>query len=314
LKDHAEAFRQRIAQQAVVVSTSFSNRVPAGNTVSMGTYEMPQTKKWVSIQDFSADEHYLDAMGMHLVSGRNFERNLLSDTNSLILNESAVAALGLFNPVGTLINGSERVIGVVKDFNYTSIREKIGPAVLRYNPDAHRYLVIRLRGGNTAAFIDWLQTTGKQFLPDSRLDISFVDDTFAHLLEKERRLGNAISFFTILAIVLAILGLIGLTLFTIERRTKELGIRRVLGATNRDILALVSGNFIRLAAIASGVALPLSWWLVNRWLQNYAYRVSITAWTFFETEALILLIALSTIGVLALKAIAANPVKSLRSE
>jgi putative ABC transport system permease protein len=314
LKDHAEAFRQRIAQQAVVVSTSFSNRVPAGNTVSMGTYEMPQTKKWVSIQDFSADEHYLDAMGMHLVSGRNFERNLLSDTNSLILNESAVAALGLFNPVGTLINGSERVIGVVKDFNYTSIREKIGPAVLRYNPDAHRYLVIRLRGGNTAAFIDWLQTTGKQFLPDSRLDISFVDDTFAHLLEKERRLGNAISFFTILAIVLAILGLIGLTLFTIERRTKELGIRRVLGATNRDILALVSGNFIRLAAIASGVALPLSWWLINRWLQNYAYRVSITAWTFFETEALILLIALSTIGVLALKAIAANPVKSLRSE
>ncbi|HEV2480110.1 MAG TPA: FtsX-like permease family protein [Puia sp.] len=314
LNDHAEAFRQMVARQSAVVSTSFSNRIPAGNSISMGTYEMPKTKKWLSIQNFPADEHYIDAMGMHLISGRNFERNLLSDTNSLILNESAVAALGLFNPVGTLINGSERVIGVVKDFNYASMREKIAPAILRYRPDAHRYLIVRLRSDNTAAFIDWLQATGHQFTPGTRLDISFLDDTFAHLADKERRLGNAISFFTILAIILAVLGLIGLTLFTIERRTKEIGIRRVLGATDRNILALVSGNFIRLAAIAGGIALPLSWWLINRWLDNYAYRVSITAWQFLETLLLILVIAFAVIGVLTMKAITANPVKSLRNE
>ena len=314
LGDHAEAFRQMVAQQSAVVSTSFSSRVPAGNTITMGTYEMPRTKKWISIQNFPADEHYLDVMGMHLVSGRNFERNLISDTNSLILNESAVAALGLFNPVGTFINGSEKVIGVVKDFNYASMREKIAPAILRYQPDAHGYLIIRLRGGNTAAFIDWLQQTGRKFLPDTRLDITFLDDTFARLADKERRLGNAISFFTILAITLAVLGLVGLTLFTIERRTREIGIRRVLGATDRNILALVSGNFIRLAVIASAIALPISWWLINRWLDNYAYRVHISAWSFFETEALILAIALTVIGVLTVKAITANPVKSLRTE
>jgi len=314
LGDHAEAFRQLVAQQSAVVSTSFSNRIPAGNSITMGTYEMPRTKKWISIQNFPADEHYLDVMGMHLVSGRNFERNLISDTNSLILNESAVAALGLFNPVGTLINGSERVIGVVKDFNYASMREKIAPAILTYHPDAHAYLIIRLRGGNTASFIDWLRQTGRKFLPDTQLDITFLDDTFAHLADKERRLGNAISFFTILAIILAILGLVGLTLFTIERRTREIGIRRVLGATDRNILALVSGNFIRLAFIASAIALPIGWWLINRWLDNYAYRVPISAWSFFETEALILAIALAVIGVLTVKAITANPVKSLRTE
>jgi putative ABC transport system permease protein len=253
-------------------------------------------------------------MGMHLINGRNFEKGVLSDTNSLILNESAVATLGLFNPVGTLINGSQRVIGVVKDFNYASLREKIAPAILHYNPDAHRYLVIRIRDGNTAAFLDWLRQTGRKLNPDARLQITFLDDTFAQLAGKERLLGNAISFFTILAIILAILGLLGLTLFTIERRTKEIGIRRVLGATDRDILTLVSGSFIRLAAIASAIALPLSWWIINRWLENYAYRTSIHAWTFFETEALILAIAFAVIGALTVKAIAANPVKSLRSE
>jgi len=316
LKDHAEAFRQMVAQQSAVVSTSYSDRIPAGNSISMGTYEIPKTKRTLSIQDFTADDHYISAMGMKLINGRNFERNLLSDTNSLILNESAVAALGLFNPVGALINGSQRVIGVVKDFNYASMRERIGPAVLRYSPNAHRYLIVRVNGGNTANFISWLQETGRQFMPDAneKLDISFLDDTFARLVEKERRLGNAISFFTVLAIVLAVLGLIGLTLFTIERRTKEIGIRRVLGATDRNILALVSGNFIRLAAIASAIALPVSWWLINRWLDNYAYRISISAWTFFKTELLILTIAFAVIGILTLKAARSNPLDAIRRE
>ncbi|HWB93621.1 MAG TPA: ABC transporter permease [Puia sp.] len=314
LGDHAEAFRDMVDQQSSVVSTSFSNRIPAGNTIAMGTYEIPKTQKTISIQEFGADDRYLNTMGMHLLSGRNFEKDLKSDTNSLILNESAVAALGLFNPIGSLINGSERVIGVVRDFNYASMQTRIAPAILRFKPAASKTLVIRLHGGNTAGFIDWLQATGRKFKPDARLEVAFLDDNFAHLTRKERVLGNAITFFTVMAIVLAILGLIGLTLFTIERRTKEIGIRRVLGANDRNILTLVSGNFIRLAAIASAIALPVSWWLINRWLNNYAYRVSISAWTFFKTELLILLIAFAVIGILTIRAIAANPVKALRSE
>ncbi len=313
LKEHAEAFRQLVAQQASVVSTSFCTRTPAGSTLVMGTYTNPATNKNMSIQDFPGDDHYIATLGMRLTSGRNFNKNLLSDTNSLILNESAVAALGLFNPVGTLINGSERVIGVVKDFNYASFREKIEPAILRYKPEG-RTLVIRVRGGNTAALISWLETSAKTFQPDMAPNISFLDDQFAQLAQKERLLGNAIAFFTVLAILLAILGLLGLTMFTIERRIKEIGIRKILGAGRLSILSLVSADFIRLALIAAFVALPLSWWLIHRWLDNFAYRVSVGVGAFVVTEALILLIAFIVIGTLTLRTLAADPVKNLRTE
>ncbi|HEV9035967.1 MAG TPA: ABC transporter permease [Puia sp.] len=316
LKDHAEAFRQLVQQQAAVVSASFCGRTPAGNSIIMGTYLNPATNKNMSIQQFPGDDQYIATLGMRLVGGRNFEKNLISDTNSLILNESAVAALGLFHPIGTLINGSQRVIGVVKDFNYATLREKIAPAVITFqrNDNTGADLIIRLRSGNTAHFIDWLRATAKTFLGDTQLHISFMDDQFAHLAEKERLLGNAIAFFTILAIILAILGLIGLTIFTIERRMKEIAIRKVLGADNRTILGLVSGRFIRLAAIASAIAIPASWWFIHRWLEHYAYRVSIGVGTLLLTVSLILGIALTIIGGLTIRALAADPINALRRE
>jgi putative ABC transport system permease protein len=315
LKDRLTTFQRLIEQQSQVASVSLCNRTPAGNSLCMGAYNKPGTppNSFVFIQEFPADEKYIATLGIRLTDGRNFDRNLLSDTNSLILNESAVSALGLFHPIGAIIDGSQRVIGVVKDFNYTSLHEKIGPAILRYSP-AGNTLAIRLRGGHPADFLDWLRRTGKEFLPDAPLNISFLDDNFGRLAEKERLLGQAITFFTALAILLATLGLIGLTLFTIERRTREIGIRKVLGAGTISILRLMSGNFIRLALIASAVALPVSWWLINRWLDNFAYRVSVSVWTFFATEFLIGLIALVVVGVLTLRALLADPVKNLRTE
>jgi putative ABC transport system permease protein len=315
LKNHLTAFQQLVEQQSQVASTSLCNRTPAGNSLTMGAYNKPGTSQnaTVFIQEFPADEKYIATLGIRLADGRNFERDLLSDTNSLILNESAVSALGLFHPIGALINGSQRVIGVVKDFNYASLHEKIGPAILRYTP-AGNTLAIRLRGGHPADFLDWLRRTGKEFLPDTPLNISFLDDNFGRLAEKERLLGQAITFFTALAILLATLGLIGLTLFTIERRTREIGIRKVLGAGTISILHLMSANFIRLAFIASVVALPIGWWLINRWLDNFAYRVSVSVWTFFATEFLIGLIALVVVGVLTVRALLADPIKNLRTE
>jgi putative ABC transport system permease protein len=268
------------------------------------------------IQEFPVDDHYISTLGLHLNEGRNFNKDLLSDTNSLILNESAVSALGLFHPVGTLVNGSQRIIGVVKDFNFASLHEKVQPALLKlsgkYNIPTD--IVIRLQGGHPADFLAWLRRTGQGFLPDIPLRISFLDDNFGRLAEKERLLGQAIDFFTSLAILLATLGLIGLTLFTIERRTKEIGIRKVLGAGRMSILKLISGDFIRLAAIASAIALPVSWWLVSRWLDNFAYRITISAGTILVTEILIGAIALSVICLLTLRALIANPVRNLRTE
>jgi len=308
-----EAFRHLIEQQSQVVSTSFCNRTPAGSTIWVNTYQKPGMSNNMSIQYFPVDDKFLSTMNMRLIEGRNFNRDLITDTNSLILNESAVAALGLFNPIGATLNGSQHIIGVVKDFSYNSLHEKIAPAILGFSPQGN-ILAIRIKGGHTAQFLDWLQATGKKFMPDAPPAISFLDDNFKQLAKKDKLLGDAIGFFTILAIFLATLGLTGLTLFTIERRTREIGVRKVLGATIPDILALVSKDFVKLTFVASGIALPLSWWLVHRWLENFAYRVSIGWWIFFLTEAILLLIALSVISLLALKAATVNPVKTLRTE
>ncbi len=276
----------------------------------------PTKQQPLFIQEFPVDDHYISTLGLRLAEGRNFNKDLLSDTNSLILNESAVSALGLFNPVGTVINGSQRIIGVVKDFNFASLHEKVQPALLKFSGKYNNLtdIVIRLQSGHPADFLAWLRRTGQDFLPDVPLQISFLDDNFGRLAEKERLLGQAINFFTALAILLATLGLIGLTLFTIERRTKEIGIRKVLGAGKISILKLISGDFIRLAAIASAIALPVAWWLVNRWLDNFAYRITISAGTILMTETLIGAIALSVISLLTLRALIANPVRNLRTE
>jgi putative ABC transport system permease protein len=311
--NRALAFQHAIGQESQVVSTSFCKRTPAGRNMVMYTYKTPAMAQPMTMQTFPVDADYIATLGMHLTTGRNFSRTLSSDTNSLILNESAVAALGLFNPVGSVINGSEHVIGVVKDFNFTSFRQKIAPAALRYSPNGD-VLAIRISGGNISEFLGRLNALGKQFGNGEPLAINFLDDNFAKLAEKETLLGKAISFFTILAIVLATFGLIGLTLFTIERRTREIGIRKVLGASVNSILGLVSKDFIRLAAIASLIAFPIGWWLMNRWLDNFAYRIHISPWTFFMTGASVILIALTVVSLLALKAATANPVSSLRSE
>jgi putative ABC transport system permease protein len=316
LKDRLDAFRQLIDQQSQVASTSLCSRIPAGNSIIMGSYKTSDMQQPLFIQEFPVDERYISTLGLHLDDGRNFSKGLLSDTNSLILNESAVAALGLFHPVGSVINGSQHVIGVVKNFNFASLHEKVHPALLKFYREGGNLtnIVIRLRGGHPADFLAWLNRTGQEFLPDTRLDISFIDDNFRRLAEKERLLGQAINFFTALAILLATLGLIGLTLFTIERRTKEIGIRKVLGADRIGILKLISGDFIRLAIIASAIALPVAGWLVSRWLDNFAYRVSISVGTAILTVGMIGAIALGVITLLTLRALIANPVKNLRTE
>ncbi|WP_431214414.1 FtsX-like permease family protein [Puia sp. P3] len=164
MKSRSAAFRQLVEQQSQVASTSFCQRTPAGTNIVMASYRSLSMTKDMNIQTFPVDDRYIGTMEMRLTDGRNFNKQMLSDTNSLILNESAVAALGLFKPVGSIINGSERVIGVVKDFNYASLHEKIGPAILRFTPEGST-LAIRLRGGNTAAFLDWLKRQAGNFNP-----------------------------------------------------------------------------------------------------------------------------------------------------
>ncbi len=313
LEEKKEVFRQKLEQQSQVVSTSFSSRIPAGRSVWMYTYKTPEMPDDMTIQTFPADDQYIPTLGLRLVEGRNFNKNLASDSAAIILNEAAVAALGLENPIGADVGYGQTVIGVVQDFNFQSLRQQIEPTALSYRPDGYN-LAIKLRGQDISGFLSKMQQSWAQFGLEDPIRYHFLDENFAELAAKERVLSRAISFFTLLTLFIACLGLLGLVVFTVEQRTKEIGIRKVLGASISNIATLLSKDFIRLVLIANGVAFPLAWWAMNSWLEDFAYRIELQWWVFVAAGILALVIAVLTLSFQAIRAAMANPVKSLRSE
>ena len=227
LQEQSRAFREALARRSEVQSISASSRVPAGRSLWMKTYKTPEMEESQAIQTFPVDEQFIPTLNMELVAGRNFSEMLDRDTARLpaIINEAAVSEFGLEgNPVGAEINQGQYVIGVVKDFNFESMRQRIAPAVLTYEPDGRR-MVVRLQGRQMASFISALNQLWEQFNIEEPIRYYFLDQTFEQLAENERTLSQAVTFFTLLAILIACLGLFGLAAFTAEQRTKEIGIR-----------------------------------------------------------------------------------------
>ena len=314
LGNKAEAFRQALAGRSEVVSTSFNSREPAGKSIWMYTYQTPGMKESVTIQTFPADEDYIPTLGMHLLQGRNFSKQLATDSNSAILNEAAVKELGLKNPIGAQINEGMKVIGVVSDFNFESLKNKIAPVVLQLSKKGYG-LAVRLNGrSKVAGFLAYMQNEWKSFSPDEPLRYSFLDENFAALAEKDRILSKASTFFTVLALVIACIGLFALAMFTAEQRSKEISIRKLLGANVQTIVSLLSKDFIRLVFIAALIASPIAWYFMNNWLQDFAYRIKIEWWIFTAAIIIVLLVAMITVSFQAIKAAIANPVKGLRTE
>jgi putative ABC transport system permease protein len=272
--------------------------------------DMDQEK---TIQTFPVDENYITALGMQLIAGRNFSRQMDSDTTAAIINETAARELGLHAPLDAEINPGMRVIGVVRDFHYESLRNGITPVVLRYSPHGGS-LAVKLKGADLSAFINELQAIWKGFSPDAPLHYSFLDESFAQLLEKEKILGRAVAFFTLLAIIISCLGLFALAVFTAESRTKEIGIRKVLGAGIGRIVALLSRDFIKLVLVAACLGLPIAWLAMNRWLEDFAFRIEIQWWMLVLPCMTALAVALLTVSSQAVKAAMADPVRSLRDQ
>jgi putative ABC transport system permease protein len=314
LGKNTEAFRQSLAARSQVISTSFSQRTPAGNSVWMYTYQTPQMTEAKTIQTFPADDKFIPTLGIHILQGRNFSKELASDSTAAIINEAAVTALELKKPIGAQINDGQKVIGVISDFNFQSLHEKIAPVVLSYSKEGYE-LAVKLQGRqHVSDFITFLNSKWKSYSNDEPLQYSFLDENFAALAEKERLLGKAVTFFTVLALLIAAIGLFALTTFTVEQRVKEIGIRKILGANIQSIVALISKDFVSLIIIAALIAFPLAWFAMNKWLQGFAYRIDISWWLFIASATIALLIALMTISVQAIKAAIANPIKSLRIE
>lgn len=272
------------------------------------------------------DDSYLQTLGHTAVAGRLFSKEFPADTNfRVIINEMAVKEIGLGTPqqaIGQKVyfdfQGKQygfEVIGVIKDFHFEDMHLPVTPYAYELNNDTeYNYMMVHAKRGDMAGLLKSIETSWHQLNPNEPFEYSFLDDDFQKNYDAENRLASIVGYFTIIAIVICCLGLFGLATFSAEQRIKEIGVRKVLGASVAGIVTLLSKDFLKLVAIAIVIASPLAWYVMNKWLQDFAYRTSISWWVFLLAGILAALIAFITISFQAVKAANTNPVKSLRTE
>jgi putative ABC transport system permease protein len=272
----------------------------------------------------NVDNDYLQTLDIQLKEGRSFSKEFPSDTaDAIILNETAVKQLGVPEPVlGQQIVWDDsgdtivyaKVIGVVKDFHFTSLKNEIKPFAFVTDNNRQSYLTVKLAGANLQSTIKQIQSLWEKQVSSRPFHYFFLDETYATLYKSEQNFKTIFFYVTAVAIFIACLGLFGLSAFTIAQRQKEIGIRKVLGASVAGIVGMLSGDFIKLVLIAALIALPVGWWVMHQWLLDFVYRVNIGWWVFVAAVSVSLLIALATISFQAIKAAIANPVNALRTE
>ena len=297
------------------------------NPSDMGLYKEGKTVNDADdVHTNWVDESLLQTLGIKAVAGRLFSKDFPSDTNSrMILNEAAIKKIGFTSPqeaVGGKVKFDWRgetytwtIIGVVKDFHFQDLHVPIEPYGFQLNNQPNLQLHDRsCKSKRRCFFIKSITESWHKLNPNEPFEYSFLDEDFQKNYEAENRLASIVGYFTVIAILISCLGLFGLATFSAEQRTKEIGVRKVLGASVTGIVALLSKDFLKLVAISIVIASPLAWWVMNKWLQDFAYRTNIS-WTVFVITTLVaLLIALITISFQAIRAAVVNPVKSLRTE
>ncbi len=314
LNDNKSFFRDKLLQHSEVKSASFNKRIPAGTSVWVYTFKNKSTEQGEGFQTFIGDDQYLPTMGFRMLEGRNFSKDIVSDSSAVILTESAVKKLLLKEPIsGTELADGMHVVGVISDFSFQNFYEKPDPVVIVYDPDGYR-LSVRLAGNQTASFIKYMQNEWQALSPDQPMNYSFVDDNFELLLEKEKTLGKTITFFTSIGIFISCLGLFGLAAFMAQQRKKEIGIRRVFGASVKGVILLLNSSFTKLVLISILTSIPIAWYLMDWWLQNFEFKTVFNVYTFLFSGLAALVIAWFTVSYLSFKAASANPVDSLRDE
>ncbi len=273
-----------------------------------------------SIKNFFVDDNYLDMLDMELIEGRNFSSDFITDKDeAFIINETAMKTFGWNSAIGKKLttswgNQQGKVIGVVKDFHFKSLHHTIEPALFSHR-ESNRYCVaVKIKPDNVSESIAYIEKTWHQFNPEWPFSYSFIDEAFDRLYRAEQRMIKIAGYSAILAILIAALGLFGLTSFTTERRIKEIGIRKVLGASVHSILYMLTKDFTKWVLLANIFAWPIAWYAMNKWLQNFAYHVSLSWWIFVLAGGMALVIALLTVSYQVIRAATANPVESLRYE
>ncbi len=300
------------------VTRSSNNPTNIGQSTIGVQWDGKDPKINISFSDAAVGYDYIRTMKLKMITGRDFSKDFPTDSAGYILNETALKRIGYTDPIGksfTMWGNKGKIIGIVKDFHFNSLHEQIKPLVLQYGEkwDGGNMLV-RTLPGKTKEALASLETLSKQLNPDFQFTYTFSDDAYNKLYNSEQMVGKLSDGFAFLAIFISCLGLLGLAMFTAEQRLKEIGIRKVLGASVSSLFALLSSEFLILVVIAMIIATPLAWYGMNNWLQNFAYHVPIQWWVFAVSGGLIVFIALATVSFQAIKAALVNPIKSLRSE
>ncbi|MBS1596928.1 MAG: ABC transporter permease [Bacteroidetes bacterium] len=303
----------------IITVAKASNVIGDGLSVeSVVPIDAPSGKQYPSVKVMRVDENYIPALNIQMKDGRNFS-TAFNDSSAFILNERAAEILEMKDPVNKLVENTTmkvkgKVVGVVKDFHFASLHHQIEPLVLEYKPEWAEAMFVKIRAGKTAEAIDFMKKKVEEISPNTLFSYSFLDENIAHLYKKEDNMSSILKIFAVLAIIISSLGLFGLIAHSTETRTKEIGIRKVIGANVGNLIGLLSKDLLALVLLGNLIAWPIAWYAVNKWLQEFTYRIDI-GWTVFVASAIItVLIAALTIAYHCLKTANANPVKSLRTE
>jgi len=320
LEGQINVFKNELLELSQVKSASISGYLPIKGTKRNGNGFWKEgektTEQPVNGQMWIIDHDYLKTMGIKLVDGRNFSPDMPTDTASLIINQMMAKELGLPNPIGQRITNWQTVyniIGVVEDFNFESLRVKIEPLALRMGTSPS-IISIKFNSANMAGVLGGIESLWKKFAPHQPIRYSFLDESYARMYDDVKRMGRIFVSAAVLAIIVACLGLFGLSAFMVEQRSKEISIRLVLGASWQNVFSLLSFNFLKLVLISIVIAAPIAWYAMHKWLQDFTYRTEISWDVFVVAGIMAVLIAVLTISYQAIRAGLMNPVSNLKSE
>ena len=324
LGKNVNAFKERLIGFEEVDNATVTGYLPVPSFSGTSSYfkgREPDMNNAILINNWFVDHDYVQTLEMEIVQGRDFSKKFSTDSSAVVINER-LASYYEGDPIGQELSnfgdtGEElnvfKVIGVVKDFNFESLRQNIEPLALLIGGNSGS-VTMRLQTNDIASFINNLQSIWTEMAPGQPFSYGFIDERFERMYEAETRIGQIIGVFAFLAIIIACIGLVGLSTFIAQQRTKEIGIRKVLGASSVGLVGLLSKDFVKLVCIALVVAIPISWWVMNSWLNGFAYRIDIGPDIFVMAGLIAILIASMTVGFQSIKAAIANPIESLRNE
>ncbi len=311
-----DVFAKELKNYAGISNLTFASDIPT-NTIHLwggNSWEGKENDEQILAHFYTVDFDFIPTMKINMAEGKNF--TMSTDSSNYILNEAAVKVFGITDPVGKWYEWAGRrgeIIGVIKDFNYKSVHTKVEPMVLRVG-QYYRYIIIRLSGNNTSEAMSHIERQWKQYIPDYPFEVHFLDQELERNYGREQNMGVLFNYFALLAIFISCLGLFGLSAFMGQQRIREIGIRKVMGASIGNILILLTTNFSLLVLLANIIAWPVAWWALKNWLENFSYHTDISLWVFPVAGLLALAVALTTTAWQAYSAAVTNPAETLKYE